>query len=54
MVYILDLLIKLNRDRGVTLIMVTHDPSVAARAHRTIRLKDGCIEEDYVSDSKPA
>jgi putative ABC transport system ATP-binding protein len=51
---ILDLLIKLNRDSGVTLIIVTHDPSVAERAHRTIRLKDGCIEEDYVSDAKPA
>ncbi len=51
---ILDLLVKLNRDSGVTLIIVTHDTSVAARAHRTIRLKDGCIEEDYVSDSKPA
>jgi putative ABC transport system ATP-binding protein len=51
---ILDLLIKLNSDSGVTLIIVTHDTSVAARAHRTIRLKDGCIEEDYVSDSKPA
>jgi putative ABC transport system ATP-binding protein len=51
---ILDLLITLNRDRGVTLIIVTHDSSVAARAHRTIRLKDGCIEEDYVSDAKPA
>jgi putative ABC transport system ATP-binding protein len=51
---ILDLLIKLNSDSGVTLIIVTHDTSVAARAHRTIRLKDGCIEEDYVSNSKPA
>jgi putative ABC transport system ATP-binding protein len=51
---ILDLLIKLNSDSGVTLIIVTHDPNVAARAHRTIKLMDGCIEEDYVSDSKPA
>ncbi len=51
---ILDLLIKLNRDSGVTLIIVTHDPKVAERAHRTIRLKDGSIEEDYVSGSKPA
>jgi putative ABC transport system ATP-binding protein len=51
---ILDLLIKLNRDSGVTLIIVTHDPKVAERAHRTIRLKDGCIEEDHVSNAKPA
>jgi len=51
---ILELLLKLNTDRGVTLIIVTHDSNVAARAHRTIKLKDGCIEEDYVSDAKPA
>jgi putative ABC transport system ATP-binding protein len=51
---ILDLLVKLNSDSGVTLIIVTHDTSVAARAHRTIRLKDGCIEEDHVSNAKPA
>ncbi len=51
---ILDLLLQLNAERGVTLIIVTHDSNVAARAHRTIKLKDGCIEEDYVSDAKPA
>jgi putative ABC transport system ATP-binding protein len=51
---ILDLLLQLNREHGRTLVIVTHDASVAARAHRTIRLKDGCIEEDYVSDAKPA
>jgi putative ABC transport system ATP-binding protein len=51
---ILDLLLQLNRDRGTTLVIVTHDVSVAKRAHRTIRLKDGCIEEDYVSDAEPA
>jgi putative ABC transport system ATP-binding protein len=51
---ILDLLMQLNRDRGTTLIIVTHDANVAGHARRTIRLKDGCIEEDYVSDAKPA
>jgi putative ABC transport system ATP-binding protein len=51
---ILDLLMRLNRERGTTLVIVTHDPNVAAHARRTIRLKDGCIEEDHVSDAKPA
>jgi putative ABC transport system ATP-binding protein len=51
---ILELLLQLNRDRGTTLVIVTHDANVAANARRTIRLKDGCIEEDHVSDAKPA
>ncbi len=32
--------------QGKTLILVTHDPSVGQRAHRTIRLRDGEIESD--------
>ncbi|MBZ0112261.1 MAG: ABC transporter ATP-binding protein [Thermoanaerobaculia bacterium] len=37
---ILDLLEELNRDGG-TVVMVTHDPRMAERAHRTVRLFDG-------------
>lgn len=33
--------------QGVTLIMVTHDPSIAARARRRLVLRDGMIVEDY-------
>jgi len=33
-------------DQGKTLILVTHDPIVGQRAHRTIRLRDGEIESD--------
>jgi putative ABC transport system ATP-binding protein len=51
---ILDLLLQLNRDRGTTLVIVTHDTNVAAHARRIIRLKDGSVEEDHVSDAKPA
>jgi len=38
---ILDLLRTLNRERGVTLIMVTHNPHAAALADRTVELRDG-------------
>ena len=40
---ILDLLDELHRD-GATLVIVTHDPKVAARADRTVRMLDGRVE----------
>ena len=43
---IVDLLVKLNREQGQTFVLVTHDTSVAARAHRTVRMDDGRIEGD--------
>lgn len=43
---IVDLLVGLNRDRGQTFVLVTHDASVARRAHRTIRMRDGSIESE--------
>lgn len=42
---IMELLLNLNRDRGTTLIIVTHDPNIAAQTQRVIRLRDGLIEE---------
>ncbi|WP_211657266.1 hypothetical protein [Paracoccus alcaliphilus] len=41
----IDLLLDLNR-QGHTIIIVTHDPKVAARAHRTIKISDGTIIAD--------
>jgi putative ABC transport system ATP-binding protein len=40
------LLGELNRELGTTLVLVTHEPDLAARAHRVIRLRDGALVED--------
>lgn len=42
---IMALLRELNRDQGVTLLLVTHDPEAAAFADRVIQLRDGQIVE---------
>ena len=38
--------------RGTTIVMVTHDPELAARAGRNIHLKDGCVLEDVLTDTQ--
>ena len=43
---ILDLLQALNRECGKTIIMVTHDPHAAERAHRVVHLDKGLLRED--------
>jgi len=43
---IMDLLVKLNESEQQTFVLVTHDAAVAARAHRTIRMRDGRITSD--------
>jgi putative ABC transport system ATP-binding protein len=43
---IMDLLLNLNKERGTTLIIVTHDPKVAAQTQRTIRIQDGVVETE--------
>jgi putative ABC transport system ATP-binding protein len=40
---VLDLFDRLHRERGLTLVVITHDGSVAARAQRTLHLCDGRI-----------
>ena len=45
---IMDLLMAINRDEGVTVIMVTHEPDMAAYAKRMIRFRDGLIDNDHV------
>ena len=46
---IVDLMFDLRRLRGATLVLVTHDPALAARCDRTVRLRSGGIESDETS-----
>ena len=43
---IVDLMFALKRDRGATLVLVTHDLALAARCDRTVKLRSGRIEAD--------
>jgi putative ABC transport system ATP-binding protein len=44
--HVMDLLVRLNREFGQTIVMVTHDPSTAARAGRTVHLDKGKIVDE--------
>jgi len=44
--HMMDLLLSLHRDYGTTLVLVTHDPSIASLMHRVIGLRDGRIASD--------
>jgi predicted ABC-type transport system involved in lysophospholipase L1 biosynthesis ATPase subunit len=46
---VLDLITRLQQEQGRTMVLVTHDPTIAGRAGRILRMKDGQI----VSDGKP-
>ncbi|EKB51002.1 ABC transporter ATP-binding protein [Cecembia lonarensis] len=41
-----DLIFDLNKEQGTTLVLVTHDPELAKRTNRIIRIKGGKIQED--------
>ncbi|PZQ16298.1 MAG: hypothetical protein DI564_06585 [Rhodanobacter denitrificans] len=45
-VAITDLLFAMNREHATTLVLVTHDPKLAARCARTVHMRDGRLIED--------
>jgi putative ABC transport system ATP-binding protein len=50
---VIELLIRLNRDHGSTLVLVTHDPALAAHAERIVCLRDGRIISDELQQRTP-
>lgn len=47
----LALIDRLNRDQGVTVIMVTHDPLIASYSSRLVYIKDGVIEQTILREN---
>lgn len=47
---VLDLLLRLKLDLGLTIVMVTHNPEVALRADRIVQMKDGCVDRELMTD----
>lgn len=43
---IMDLIVSFNRDQGITVLMVTHEPGIAAYARRVVRFVDGRVDSD--------
>ena len=50
---VLDLLQDLNRSLGLTVVMATHDPEIAAGASRIVHLRDGVVHADELTASAP-
>jgi putative ABC transport system ATP-binding protein len=42
---VMDILLSLNKERGTTLVVVTHDPDIAERTRRIIHIRDGVVED---------
>ncbi|MDF1539021.1 MAG: ABC transporter ATP-binding protein [Candidatus Thorarchaeota archaeon] len=45
----MDLVVNLNEEQKMTVLIVTHDAEVAGRTRRTLRMRDGLIEEDVTN-----
>jgi putative ABC transport system ATP-binding protein len=50
---VIELLAELNRETGTTLVLVTHDPDLAKRARRVIRLSHGSLVSDEDAPAAP-
>jgi putative ABC transport system ATP-binding protein len=52
---ILDLITRLRADHPMTIVLASHDPQIAARAERLIRLRDGAVIDDIaLTEDRPA
>ncbi len=49
---VIDLLFRLNRDKGTTLVLVTHDEHLASRCERLIHLEAGRVVSDMEEASR--
>jgi putative ABC transport system ATP-binding protein len=43
---------QLNREQGITVILVTHDAEIARHARRIIHMRDGRVEQDEVLEAR--
>jgi len=43
---VMDILHRLHREKGITIVMVTHDDEIGAQAKRIVRLRDGLIMDE--------
>jgi putative ABC transport system ATP-binding protein len=50
--HVLDLLVRLNREEKATLVLVTHDRTLAAHSDRILTLRDGLILSDELVESR--
>jgi putative ABC transport system ATP-binding protein len=51
-VEVMEIFQRLNRERGITLVLVTHEPDIAEYAHRVVVFKDGKIKSDRKNEKQ--
>jgi len=51
-VEVMEIFQRLNRERGITLVLVTHEPDIAQYAKRVVVFKDGKIRKDFAVDDQ--
>ena len=51
-VEVMEIFQRLNRERGITLVLVTHEPDIAQYAQRVVVFKDGKIKKDYLIEDQ--
>jgi putative ABC transport system ATP-binding protein len=49
---IMKLFQRLNRDQGITIVLVTHESDIAGYAQRQIHFKDGLVVSDQITESR--